>query len=357
MRRVLELINRRGFLVTAAILLVGSSLLGPIVANAANSLQTAPLSLTITPLVIDLNTTPGKPVTTQLRVKQDGGDTETLVVSLKKFTAEGESGKALLQDRAPGDDYFDWVHFDRTSIAAPSGVWQTVNMTVNVPKTAAFGYYYAVTFQRAGTVAHPGQTDVINGGTAILVLLDVNAPGANKTLKIVSFKTDHTVYEFLPVNFAVQLQDVGNLDAIPSGTIFIQHGSKQVASIDLNATQGHILPKSYRIYNDSWTAGFPHFANRLVNGKMVLNKKGQPEQQLVWDWSKLTSFRMGEYTAHLLAVYDNGTRDVPIEAYVNFWVIPWRFILVLLVVIALVLGGVYAAARGAWRGARRLRRR
>jgi hypothetical protein len=35
---------------------------------------------------------------------------------------------------------------------------------------------------------------------------------------------------------------------------------------------------------------------------------------------------MGKYTAHMLLVYDNGERDIPIEAAVSFWIVPWRLI-------------------------------
>ncbi|MGB3073255.1 MAG: hypothetical protein WBB68_03290, partial [Candidatus Moraniibacteriota bacterium] len=36
--------------------------------------------------------------------------------------------------------------------------------------------------------------------------------------------------------------------------------------------------------------------------------------------------RFGKYTAKMLLVYDDGTRDIPIEGVVSFWVMPWRLI-------------------------------
>jgi hypothetical protein len=35
-------------------------------------------------------------------------------------------------------------------------------------------------------------------------------------------------------------------------------------------------------------------------------------------------------------VYDNGTRDVPMEAYVSFWVVPWRVLGILLLILLFV---------------------
>src|SRR5476651_506866 len=159
------------------IVVVLLAMLGVLVPAGALAASSRPLNLITSPLPIDLVVDPGKSVTTDIRVKQDGGDDETLKVSLMKFGAYGSSGKPSLLDRAPGDDYFDWVKFDKTTFDAPSGVWQTVKMTINVPKTAAFGYYYAVVFSRAGDDVHPvgsPNTSAIAGGTAVLVLLDTN---------------------------------------------------------------------------------------------------------------------------------------------------------------------------------------
>jgi hypothetical protein len=308
--------------------------LGVLVPAGVMAADSKPLNLITSPLPIDLVVDPGKSVTTDIRVKQDGGDNETLKVALMKFGAYGSTGKPTLLDRAPGDDYFDWVKFDKTTFAAPNDVWQTVKMTINVPKTAAFGYYYAVVFERAGDDTHPAgtNTNAIAGGTAVLVLLDTNNPNAKKQLSIVSLQSQHGVYEFLPANFNVTLKNTGNVHVVPHGNIFIMKGKQQIAALDLNDEQGNILPNSNRIYPVTWTDGFPHFEQVVQDGKVVLDKNNKQVMKLVWSnggGSKdpKPHLRMGRYTAHLLAVYDDGTRDVPLEAEITFWVIPWKLFL------------------------------
>lgn len=344
---------------TAALQLLGAPLV-----QAADK----PLNLITSPLPINLETTPGHTVSTDLRVKQNGGDTERLKVTLMKFGAYGDEGKPQLLDRQPGDDYFDWVKFDKTSFDAPSNVWETVHMTINVPKTAAFGYYYAVVFSRAGddkATAGSQPVEAINGGSAVLVLLDADVPGAKRSLELDSFQSDHRFYEFLPATFSTKFTNNGNIHVVPHGNIFITKGNKQVASIDLNDQQGNILPSSNRIYPNDWVDGFPHYENTVVDGKVKTDAKGKTVQHLVWgnggDGAKdfKPHLRFGRYTAHLFAVYDDGTRDVPLEASVTFWVVPWRFLLVILVIVVLVSLGVWAGFRGAGRGLRRfkLRRR
>jgi hypothetical protein len=54
------------------------------------------------------------------------------------------------------------------------------------------------------------------------------------------------------------------------------------------------------------------------------------------NWNKLTSFRIGRYTANLLLVYDNGTRDVPMQSTITFWILPWKVILGMLATVVIV---------------------
>lgn len=348
-------------------LMLGVVALGNLAVPAAAGAVSKPLNLITSPLPISLSVNPGANVTTDLRVKQAGPDTEKLKISLMKFAAFGDEGKPRLLDRAPGDDYFDWVKFDKTTFDAPSNVWQTVKMTINVPKSAAFGYYYAVVFSRVGDDQAPAgeasPTAAYNGGTAVLVLMDAKVPNAKRELSLSSFKTEHRVYEFLPATFTVNFKNTGNVHMVPHGNIFIMSGKKQVASLDLNDQQGNILPKSSRAFPLEWQDGFPHFEKVTVDGKVKMDKNNKPVMKLVWTnggagASEVTPhLRFGKYTAHLFAVYDDGTRDVPMESSVEFWVIPWRFLLVLLLVVVLIGAGVYAATRGAVRGVRVLSRR
>jgi hypothetical protein len=321
----------------------------------AHAASAKPLNLITSPLPINLVAQPGTTVETDLKVKQNGGDTEQLKVGLMKFAAFGDEGKPKLLDRAAGDDYFDWVKFDKTSFAAPNNVWQVVKMTVTVPKTAAFGYYYAVVFSREGddTRQQTGNTNSINGGSAVLVLLDAKVPGAKRQVSLDSFTSDHGVYEFLPATFSVKLRNTGNVHVVPHGNIFILKGKTQIAAINLNDEQGNILPSSKRTYPVDWNDGFPHFEQVVEDGKVKLDGNNKAVMKLVWSNGGTGSkdvrphLRMGRYTAHLFAVYDDGAKDVPVEAEVSFWVIPWRLLAGALLAIVLVGAGVYSITRGA----------
>jgi hypothetical protein len=317
----------------------------------AQSGPTDGIRLTTSPLPIDLTTTPGKPVTTQLRVRNSGSHNETLKVGLLTFSAQGDSGKPTLRDKRPGDDFFDWVTFSPQQFTLAPNQWQTVAMTISPPASAAFGYYYAVTFSRVSE-QKPVQAASLSGAAATLVLLEVHVPGANRQLSVSSFTANKPWYEFLPATFATVLRNSGNVHAAPYGTIYISRvGQSQIIDqLDINQAKGNVLPDSSRAFSASWSNGFPVYRNKTANGQTVLDSAGQPEQQLQWDFSQANKLRFGKYTAHLVMAYDNGQgKDVPLEATVDFWVVPWRIILAGLVTGLLVLAGLWSIGRSVWR--------
>ena len=310
--------------------------------------QSAGINLTTSPLPINLSVNPGSTISTDLRIQNSSNQPQKIKVSLMKFAAYGESGKPALQDRAPGDEYFDWVSFSPSTFTAPPNQWQTVKMTISTPKDAAFGYYYAVVFSPANQKPK-GEGNKFLGSTAILVLLDVKSPNAKRSAKVVDFSVSRKSYEFLPATFNIRVHNDGNVHLLPTGTIYIKRGSKQIAAIPFNSQHGNILPNSYRIYTSSWSDGFPVYQTKEENGRVVLDKNGQPLTELKWDFSKLPKLKFGRYTANLLAVYDNGSRDVPMEASVSFWVIPWRIIAFVLVVGILVFIGLLSVGRNIYK--------
>jgi hypothetical protein len=335
------LLNKAGFMILAW-LVIGLTSAPPALAAPSG------VNLTTSPLPINLSMNPGTSVSTDLRIQNSSNQTQQIKVSLMKFSAYGETGKPALQARQPGDDYFDWVSFSPSVFTAPPNQWSTVKMTIAAPQSAAFGYYYAVVFTPTDQTPS-GKGNVLVGSSAILVLLDVKSPNARRSARIANFSIDHKIYEFLPVDFSVRLHNDGNVHLLPAGSIYIKRGSKQVAVLDFNPSHGNILPNSYRVYNSSWSDGFPVYVNKEDNGRVVSGKNGQPARTLKWDLSKIPRLKFGHYTANLLAAYDNGQRDVPLEASVSFWVVPWRIIAFVVVVGGLALVGLLTSGRNIYK--------
>lgn len=313
--------------------------------------QTSGLSLLTSPLPLLMKTTPGVPVTTDIKLRNTGTEEETLKVSLMKFEAYEDTGKPALMEPEPSDDFIKWVSFSEETFKVAPGEWKTIQATIAPPKEAAFGYYYAFVFARANENLSPEERrTALNGGTAVLGLLDVDVPGAKREVTLDTFLPDQKMYEFLPATFSVTLKNGGNVHGAPRGNIFIDKGDeKDIALLEVNKEKGNILPSSKRTFQATWDEGFPKYVPKIVDGKEVKDSKGNTEMELQWNWSDLSKIRFGHYTAKVLMIYDDGSRDVPLEGEVSFWVIPWRIIGVGVVVGLIILLGISSIFKSLFR--------
>jgi hypothetical protein len=329
-------------------------LLRPASAKAADG-----FNLTISPLPISLSTDPGKAVTTPIRVQNTGNRAVNLKVSIMKFSAEGSTGEPRLLDPTPQDEFVNWVTYSKKNFVAEPNVYNTVDVTVKPPKTAAFGYYYAVVFSQdnGNTPAVPSQNKV-NGAVASLVLLTVNAPGAKRQVEVVSLKSQKRLYQYLPAKFDITVKNTGNIHVIPKGNLFISRAGKKdfIGTVSINSEQGNILPNSNRVYTATWDDGFPSYEIKRQNGQIVSDKTGAPVKELSWNLKNANKLRLGKYTASMTLVYNDGKQDVPIEGEVSFWVIPWVPFVIILVILLLVLFALFMMIRAVVRRLRRLRK-
>ncbi len=306
------------------------------------------LRLTSSPLPINLKVNPGDSITTDIKIKNDGLNTENIKVALMKFKADSNTGAPLLLEREAADNYFDWVTFSENQFQLPGNEWKTIQATINVPATAAFGYYYAIVFSRADQPAiTDGQKTVLTGGMATLVLLEAQVPNAKREVQVTDFSVDKQMFEFLPAIFSVKLRNTGNVHVIPRGNIFVTKSDETIANLEVNPSIGSILPDSPRNFSPEWSDGFPYYATKTQDGQIVKDEQGNPVQELKWDFSQVSKLRFGKYTAEMLLVYDDGQRDVPIEAAVSFWVVPWRLALYIILIIIVPALIVYAYMK--WR--------
>jgi hypothetical protein len=327
---------------TAYVIVVGITALAGIIllrmsafANSTNGSL-----LTTSPISVDLSAKPGTSVSTTLQVENNSTQAETINVSLEKFKAAGENGQATIYKPSATDNSMKWVHFSETSIQAEPNVWNQVTVTINVPSSAHLGYYYAVLFEPQTATAVKGKATV-KSANAIFMLLNTSAESGNEMRRLIvsSFTSQKSIYEYLPTTFTVTVQNTGNIYLAPQGDVFISRtkNGKPIATLPINSGQGNILPNTNRQFDASWADGFPVFQTKKINGQVVSNSKGQPIQQLEWNTSSsLSKFRFGKYYAYLAIVYNNGTTDITQNAVISFWVIPWKLILlVILVIVAL----------------------
>lgn len=303
--------------------------------NTAPPTESQGLNIEISPARLLLEGSPGKTIDATITVRNRNAGSEKLKIEILKVKTNEDSLELIAPDK--NDDFPSWVTFGiPIPFEAPFNQIQKVPITIKIPNTAAFAYDYAIVIsQNSAPVVQPGTTQAVEGKVAQFVLLDVIAPGAQRSAAITEFYASKSSYSFLPANLTTVVKNTGNLHVTPTGNIFIKNMSgKQVAALDVNADKGTILPNMARKFENEWNQGFPYY--KTEDGK----------RKLVWNWQDITKFRFGKYTADLVLVYNDGKRDIPITATTTFWVIPWLLILILLVIIILIIVGMALIIRG-----------
>jgi hypothetical protein len=313
-----------------------AGIFGPQVLGQTNN---GAFNISTTPVVANLQAKPGSSVSTKIQVRNNNVTTEHIKVSLLKFTSNGENGAPQLLDPDQNDEFLTWAKFSETKFDAEPNVWKTIDLTINPPASAAFGYYYAAVFTRDDATTQTKVTN-LNGAVAIPILLDVNAPGEVRQAAITQFKSNKNMFEFLPASFTVELKNSGNTHVAPRGNVFITKGGKSVATLEVNQAKGNILPGTKRTFSADWSDGSPVYKLNEVDGKVVL-KDGKQTHKLDWSHFDLSKLRFGKYHAKVAMVYDDGVSDVSTEAELDFWVIPWRIIGLSLLVILFVAAGLW----------------
>ena len=319
-------------------------------AHAADVPSDFNLQVTPSPLVTTVK--PGVKTQLELKIRNGGSGTENLKIEPRSFTLGNDSTNVRLQDNTPSD-VNSWTSFSAPKFTVQPGEWFTEQIIFNVPKTAGFSYSFALVISRQSDPKPTNGGRLIKGSLAVFTLVNVDRPGATSNLEVQSFSASKKIYEYLPATFSVHFRNTGNTIAQPYGNIFLQRSATShapLATLAVNETKGYILPGTTRTVSASWKDGFPAY-------KTVSNSDGTTSQKLVWNWGNLSKLRIGRYTAHLVAVYSQAGRDVPIEGTVSFWVIPWKILLALLIAALLILFGLYSLVRKVISFVRRHRKR
>jgi hypothetical protein len=300
------------------------------------------INLTLSPISIQLEVEPGGSETAAIKLRNNGSEDEPLKVSYGTFTFNERTQQIDLTQDVPADTA-SWISVDRPQFIVKPGEWETVNVTFAPPAQASLTYYYAVIFSRIDQVVPGDSTTKVTGAPAVLVLTNVDSPLTKRELQVESFSVPKFWVEFLPQTFSLKVRNTGNVHLAPSGNVFIDGPrTKDLAVLSANPKNSIILPDSMRELTISWDDGFPKW----------VPSDSTVEQELKWDFSQADRLRIGKYTAHLLLVYDNGEREIPIESYVSFWVIPWRISLAVIAIAVFFLLGIRSSLVSLYRSIR-----
>lgn len=311
-----------------------------------------PVSLTTSPVTLNLNVAPGSSRTQTVEVMNNGSQPLSINMELMTFGAYGTAGQAAITKIPTSSPDSSYITLTPTTFIAQPKVWSKVQVTIKLPTNASLGYYYAIVFQPVYTSSAAPNGAVIHGSNAVLALINTNSSNEVRQVSVASFSISHHIFSYLPANFSVNIRNSGNIYLAPHGDIFVgrnSSGTNPLATLVVNGGGGNVLPKSNRIFTASWSSGFPIYATKYKNGQPVVNGKGVPVQQLKWNFSNIDKFRFGEYYARLVMVYSNGNKTVLLNGTLSFWVIPWGVILPILLIIIIIGVNVFLISRFIYR--------
>ncbi|HET6746617.1 MAG TPA: hypothetical protein VFH06_00745 [Candidatus Saccharimonadales bacterium] len=307
------------------------------------------LQVSPSPLVVTIK--PGQTMSYELKVRNAGSAPEKLKIAPRSFSIDNNSGQVSFDDTKKPSEIGDWTSFSAPNFTVQPGEWFTEKVTLAIPKEAGFSYSFALVITRQDEPAPTGAQRELKGSVAVFALVNIDKPGATRTLELGSITTDRSFYEYLPATINVQLRNTGNSIVRPAGNVFIQRGSNDanpISALPVNKNEGYILPGSVRTLAIDWNDGFPGV-------KSSTNAEGTHTES---DWSTvdLSKLRIGYYTAKLVAIYNDGQRDIPITGEVGFWIIPWKIILGIFLVVALTGFGLWSVVYKVFRSRRHKKR-
>lgn len=259
-------------------------------------------ALEILPPVVNVSANPGETVKTQVAVRNISTGKLVVTNEINDFTADGEGGnpKILLDtDETTPYSLKDWVR-PLAVINLNARQLKDVSVTIDVPRDAAPGGYYAVV-RFTGTAPQLDGTGVsLSASLGALIFLTVKGQ-ANESMQLEEFfvtKEGKTrgVYESAPLTFVERIKNTGNIHQQPGGQVMITDMfGKKVAAVNVNLPPRNVLPGS--------TRRFEQPLDSTVIGNKIL---------------------FGRYTAEMKITY--GTNKQVLTAKTSFWVIPYKLL-------------------------------
>ena len=274
-------------------------------------------ALEIAPPILTLNADPGQTITAKIQLRDITASPLVVTNQINDFVANGEDGTPKILTGQDANNPFslqNWIAPLAAFTLQPRQI-ETLNVTINVPANASPGGHYGV-IRFTGTPPELNGTGVsLSASLGALVLLTVNGK-LTHSLSLIEFSASNkagkatTLFQSAPLDFLVRLKNSGNIQEQPAGKIVVSDMfGKAVASINVNLPPHNILPNSIRKFTGS------------------LDRTNLGNRRL-----------FGLYHATLVVTYGSKDAAKTLSARTNFWVIPWRLILI---IVALIIGGFF----------------
>lgn len=275
----------------------------------AQALPTDRTGLSVSPPTFNLTANPGDTLHNSIRVDNVTDGALSVQVEVRNFAALGEEGQVKLEP-ADDDSTFSlakWIKVSPVGANIPAHGSQTFDYTVSVPQNAEPGGRFGSIVFKTKAVTVNNSAVAVSQEIGTLLLLRT-AGSVHEKASILTFKSNHSVFESGPIGLETRIKNSGDVHIKPTGTItFSNVLGRKIASIPFDSR--NILPTATRRFDSQW--------------------KNHP--------------LIGRYTATLSIVYGDSRQAM--SASTAFYIIPYRLIAAVLAVL-LVIGFVVWRVRG-----------
>jgi hypothetical protein len=263
---------------------------------------------------IEVELAAGESKTIELTVSNRLGMEKTFTMSVEDFMGSNDPTKTVV---LLGDDHGpyslrDYLKVGTSTVKIPNGIRARIPVTIKIPNDAQPGGLYGSVITQTLTKnvnrdeesgAKPSSTIITRIGTLFFVRVKGNANIDGHLEKFQLTGNQTILWNSESISFDLLYKNSGNVHLDPYGTIGVSNmlGSS-VASIEVEPW--FAMPQSLRFRQVEWTP----------------------------------PFLFGRYVAH--AVVNRGYASATDEMDAVFWVIPWKIIAGILVVIIVIVSGL-----------------
>jgi hypothetical protein len=275
-------------------------------------------ALTISPPLLQMSANPGQTVTATLTLINISKNPLVMTPQANDFGASGEGGDPnIIFNNDANNPYslYSWIQLP-APFTLQAQQSKTLNIPIVVPANGSPGGHYAVIRFTGSSTSQSGNNVALSASIGSLVLLSVSGNIQTKA-DVASFYAANSkfaqssFFQQGPINFVTRIQDTGNIQVQPTGTITLTDMvGRQIADMRVNGDPSdpmnqprNVLPASIR-----------RFENTL---------------------SKKTLF--GHYTAKLNLTYgQDKNKPLTLYAVASFWVIPFKLISAILLIVIVI---------------------
>lgn len=272
-------------------------------------------ALEIAPPIITLTVSPGQTIHTNIKLRDITGGNLLVTNQINDFVANGEDGTPKILLDGDADNKFsvkNWIQAVPSMTLKPQEI-RTVDIVINVPANASPGGHYGVIRFTGIPPELSGQGVSLAASLGALIMLTVTGQ-ISHNLSLASFSAAQgghsgTFFESAPLDIVERIKNTGNVQEQPAGTVIVTDMfGRTIAGLPVNAPPHSVLPDSIRKFTQS--------LDKSVLGNRRL---------------------FGHYKATLKLAYGTAATK-PLNGTFTFWVIPYKLIIA---VVVLIIGGFF----------------